>query len=200
MAKTETAAPKKEKKPKKGKTEANAKRFPKIPRRRNQIPRGAHRGMRLLLIEAVPSLGNQGEVVEVKPGYGRNFLIPQGLATYVTNAAMARIEKHKAKVEALRIAKLADLKVLAKELEKQSVTIEANANEESHLYGSVTGADICAALDRTKFPLTEANIKLDGPIKELGLYHVKVHLADEVQTEIKVWVVPTAGKASETPA
>ncbi|MFO0945893.1 MAG: 50S ribosomal protein L9 [Planctomycetota bacterium] len=191
MAKT------KEKKRKKSDEKASGidtKRFPKKIKRRNQMPRGTHHGMQLLLIEDVEHVGKQGQVVEVKPGYGRNYLIPQGLATFVTPEALVRIEKHKAKVEALRIAKLADLKMLAKELEKVSVTIEANANEEGHLYGSVTAVDIAKALQKENHKIAEENIRLEGPLKELGLYHVAIHLADGVDTETKVWVVPVATK------
>lgn len=177
----------------------DAHRFPKIVRKRNQVPRGDHHGMKLLLTEAVAHLGKQGEVVEVKPGYGRNFLIPQGLATYVTSEAMVRIEKHKAKVEALRIARLNDLKMLAREIEKHSVTIEANANEEGHLYGSVTAVDIVRSLQKENLKIEESNIRLEGPLKELGLYQVAVQIDPEVSCEIKVWVVPTAGKAAEPP-
>ena len=170
----------------------DAKRFPKKIKRRAQTPKGEHHNMKLLLTEDVRHLGSQGEVVEVKPGYGRNYLIPQGLATYVTPEAMVRIEKHKATVEALRIAKLADLKMLAKELENQSVTIEANANDEGHLYGSVTAVDISASLKKANCNVAEDQVRLEGPLKELGLYHVKVHLAEEIEAEVKVWVVPTA--------
>lgn len=188
-------AKEKVKKQKKGQTAANERRFPKIVKKRQQMPRGEHRGMKLLLIEDVESLGKQGEVVEVKPGYGRNFLIPQGLATFVSPETMLRIEKHKAKVEAIRLAKLADLKVLARKLEKVSITIEANATEEGHLYGSVTAVDISKALKAESFEVDEENVRLEGPLKELGLYQVSVHLAEEVDTEVKVWVVPMGAKS-----
>jgi large subunit ribosomal protein L9 len=199
MAKPTTA--KKDRKEKKEKSQASAvdrQRFPKIVRRREQLTKGPHGGMRLLLIEDVPHLGKQGDIVEVKPGYGRNYLVPYGLATDVTPETLARIEKHKANIEAVRIARLNDLKMLAKKLEKHSLTIEANANEENHLYGSVTAVDIAKALHKDELPIDEAAIRLEGPIKELGLYNVKVHLADEVETELKVWVVPTGGKPAAT--
>lgn len=187
MAKTKE----KKKKQKKGKTEIDTSRFPKIVKKRNQVPRGPHRGMELLLVENVPHLGKQGEIVEVKPGYGRTYLIPQGLATFVTPETKIRIEKHRAKVEAVRIAKLADLKMMAKQLEKHSVTIEANANEEGHLYGSVTASDIAKALQKENFNVQEDNVRLEGPLKELGLYHIALQLHEEVSAEVKLWVVPT---------
>lgn len=189
--KAKAKKPKREK-AKKVEQAAQKARFPKIIKRRNQTPRGEHGGMKLLLIEDVLHVGKQGDVVEVKPGFGRNYLIPHGLAAYVTPETLARIESHKAKVEALRLARLAETKKVAKELEAHSVTIEANANEEGHLYGSVTAIDIVRVLGTEKFQLKEEQIKLEGPIKELGLYHVKVTFGDEVESEVKVWVVPTA--------
>jgi len=202
MAKTASTDDKKGKKGR-GKRSAEAtpakakERFPKIPKVREQMPRGKHGGMELMLIEDVMHVGRQGDVVEVRPGYGRNYLIPMGLATFVTPQAKARIDKHRSNVEALRIAHVAELKVLAKKLEAVSVTIEANATPEGHLYGSVAGPDIVAALAKEGFAVEPEQVQLEGALKELGLYHVKLKLADEVEPEIKVWVVPTGGKAAE---
>lgn len=172
-------------------------RFPKIPKVRVQMPRGKHGGMELMLIEDVAHVGMQGDVVEVRPGYGRNYLIPMGLATFVTPQSKVRIDKHRSNVEALRIARVAELKVVAKKLEAVSVTIEANATAEGHLYGSVAAADIVAAIAKEGFNISVEQVQLEGALKELGLYHVKLKLADEVEPEIKVWVVPTGGKATE---
>ena len=172
-------------------------RFPKIPKVRVQMPRGKHGGMELMLIEDVQHVGRQGDVVEVRPGYGRNYLIPMGLATFVTPQSKVRIDKHRANVDAMRIARIAELKVVAKKLEAVSVTIEANATAEGHLYGSVAAADIVAAISKEGFTVAAEQVQLEGALKELGLYHVKLKLADEVEPEIKVWVVPTGGKATE---
>lgn len=180
----------KRKKEKKSESAIDRDRFSKIIKRRSQVSRGEHRGMKLMLVENVPALGRQGDIVEVKLGYGRNYLVPQGLATEVTPEAQIRIEKHKAKVEAIALAKLADLKRIAKQLQDVSITIEANANEEGHLYGSVTAADISRAIKKESYEIEEGKIRLEGPIKELGLYHVAVHLTEEVETEVKLWVVP----------
>lgn len=169
----------------------DTKRFPKKVRKRNQIPRGKNGGMQLMLVENVEHLGKQGDVVEVKNGYGRNYLLPMGLATYVTPEALKRIETHKAKVEAIKIARVNDLKMLARKLEEQSVTIEANANEEGHLYGSVTEIDIAKALQASKFDIKPEHVKLEGHLKELGLYNVKIELESEIGAELKVWVVPS---------
>lgn len=188
---TAAEAKKRVKKPKKSKldAESQAARFRPKVRKRNQLPRGEHGGLKLLLIEDVQHVGQQGQVVEVKPGYGRNYLIPQGLATYVTAETLSRIEKHKQKVEALRIARLSDLKLLAKKLESYTVTLEVNATEEGHLYGSVTGHDVAEALRKEGFDLTNDHVEMEGAIKELGLYQISVRLDPEVQSDVKVWVV-----------
>ena len=193
MAETKSKKPKKGK-AEIGKTEIDTKRFPKKLKRRQQLPRGKNGGMQLMLVEDVEHLGKQGQVVEVKAGFGRNYLLPNGLATYVTPEALRRIDTHKAKVEALRIARLNDLKMLARKIEEQSVTIEANANEEGHLYGSVTEHDIAKALQKAGFDLQPEHIKLEGHLKELGLYNVKLALEEEIAAELKVWVVPTSEK------
>ena len=86
---------------------------------------------------------------------------------------------------------MAGLRALARALEQRSLTIEANATEEGHLYGSVGAADIVNALKGQELAVTPDQIRLQGPLKELGLYTVKVHLGQGVEAELKVWVVPT---------
>ncbi len=161
------------------------------PHRSKRLPRGSHGGIELLLVQSVDNLGKQGEVVEVKPGYANNYLLPQGLATIATDHHKRMVDKHKAKLLEIQKARLAGLQALADELAKQSITIEANANEEGHLYGSVGAADIVKALKAGNITITPDQIRLEGPLKELGLYTVKVHLGQEIESELKVWVVPT---------
>lgn len=156
-----------------------------------RLPKGPHGGVQLLLIQNVDGLGKQGQVVEVRPGYANNYLLPQGLATLATEHHVRMVEKHKSKLLEIERARLASFKSLAAELAKQSITIEANANEDGHLYGSVGAADIVGALKQAGFTLTTDQIHLDGVLKELGLYTVKVRIHAEVETEVKVWVVPT---------
>src|ERR671937_3122196 len=99
-------------------------------KQRQQMQRGPHRGMQLVLTEDVPHLGKQGDVVEVKPGYGRNYLLPRGLATVPTQHNLRLLERYKVRVKQARDARIADLKVLAEQLEKMAgITVEANANE-----------------------------------------------------------------------
>lgn len=156
-----------------------------------RLPRGKNGGIELLLIQSVDNLGKQGDVVEVKSGYANNYLLPQGLATIASEHHKRMVDKHRAKLQEIEQARLKDLKDLGKLVAKQSITIEANANEEGHLYGSVGAVEIVDALKQNDITLTADQIRLEGVLKELGLYTVRVHLHQDVETELKVWVVPT---------
>jgi large subunit ribosomal protein L9 len=167
----------------------------KLKRARNSpytpLPKGPRGGVELLLIHSVEHVGKQGQVVEVRPGYAYNYLIPHGLATFATEHHKRMVEKHKVKLQQIELARQAELRKQAAELAKQSITIEANATEDGHLYGSVGAADIVAALKSNEIHLSADQIRLEGPLKELGLYTVKVRYSSEVEGELKVWVVPT---------
>ncbi len=169
------------------------KKIKRIPFKLKRLPKGPNGGFEVLLIQSVEHLGHQGEVVEVKPGYAQNYLIPQGLATVASDHHKRMVEKHKAKLLELERQRTAKLRMQATELSKQSVTIEANATEEGHLYGSVGAPEIVAALKKNGVSLRSDQIKLEGALKELGLYTVKVRLSTEVEAELKVWVVPSVG-------
>jgi large subunit ribosomal protein L9 len=162
-----------------------------LSRRGKRLPKGPHGGTELLLVQSVEHLGRQGEVVEVRPGYAYNYLLPQGLATIASDHHKRMVDKHRAKLAAVEKARLADLRRLADEIGRQSITIEANANDEGHLYGSVGAPEIVASLRRCNLTVLPEQIRLKGPLKELGLYTVLVHMAQDVETELKVWVVPT---------
>ncbi len=168
---------------------SSTKKRPKFKR----LPKGRNGGIELLLIQTVEHLGKQGEVVEVKPGYANNYLLPQGLATIATEHHKRMIEKHKARLAEIEKARLAGLRARAEELSQMSLNIEANANDEGHLYGSVGPYEIAAALKAQKVNITPDQVRLQGPLKELGLYTVKIHLGHEIEADIKVWVVPTVG-------
>ena len=160
------------------------------------LPKGPRGGVELLLIHSVEHVGKQGQVVEVRPGYAYNYLIPHGLATIASEHHKRMVEKHKVKLQQIELARQTELRKQAAELARHSITIEANATEDGHLYGSVGAADIVAALKATDVHLSADQIKLEGPLKELGLYTVKVRYSSEVEGELKVWVVPTV--AAET--
>jgi large subunit ribosomal protein L9 len=175
-------------------TKAEAKKKRRIPPRGKRLPRGPLGGIELLLIQSVEHLGKQGDVVEVRPGYAHNCLIPQGLATVATGHHKRMVEKHRAQLEQIEQARLANLHALAAELGRQSITIEAKANDEGHLYGSVGPAEIVNALKRNKITIAQDQIRLSGPLKELGLYTVKIHIGHDIDGEVKVWVVPSVSE------
>ena len=163
-------------------------------KQRQQVRKGAHGGMQLVLTEDVAHLGKQGELVEVKPGYGRNYLLPKGLATVPTEHNLRLLERYKVRVQQAREARIADLKVLADQIRRTPIQIEANANEEGHLYGSVGPAEIAKALRGKNLHVEPDMVKMEGPIKETALYAVKVHLGYEIDTEVQVVVVRLAEK------
>ena len=147
--------------------------------------------MEVLLTHAVPHFGQPGELIKVRPGFARNYLLPQGLATFATPHNLRIVEKHRQRLRELDEARRADLVNLAAQIAQRSITIEANANAEGHLYGSVTADQIAAVLRTDNFPITAENVKIEGPLKELGLYTIKLAFAQDVETEVKLWVVPT---------
>ena len=169
------------------------KKKKRTPSHSQRLPRGPLGGIELLLIHSVDDLGHQGDVVEVKPGYAYNYLIPQGMATLASDHHKRMVEKHREKLQALEKAQQADHRKRAEEISKQSVTIEANDTEDGHLYGSVGAPEIVSALKKNGIDLKTDQVRLDGLLKELGLYTVKFKLASEVEGELKVWVVPTVG-------
>src|SRR5256712_4567390 len=115
-------------------------------KQRQQVRKGSHGGMQLVLTEDVVNLGKQGDLVEVKPGYGRNYLLPNGLATVPSEHNLRLLERYKERVQQAREARIADLKVLAEQIQRVTLNIEANANEEGHLYGSIGAPEISRAL------------------------------------------------------
>jgi large subunit ribosomal protein L9 len=169
------------------------KKIKRNPVKLKRLPKGPHGGYQVLLIQSVEHVGSQGEVVEVKPGFALNYLIPQGLATVATDHHKRMVDKHKAKLQQLALKRQGELRSRAAEISKQSVTIEAKATEEGHLYGSVGAPEIIAALKKNGVVLAADQIRLDGVLKELGLYTVRIRFSSEVEGELKVWVVPAVG-------
>lgn len=166
-------------------------RQPGKERRQNHPTRSKDGQMQVLLTHAVPHFGHPGDLIRVRPGFARNYLLPQGLATFATPHNLRIVEKHRQRLRELDEARRADLLNLAAQIAQRSITIEANANPEGHLYGSVNADQIAAALAATNFSIEAENVKIEGPLKELGLYSIKLHLGQDVDTEVKLWVVPT---------
>ena len=169
---------------------------PRVKATGRRLPKGERGGVELLLVHNVEHLGKQGEVVEVTRGFAYNYLLPQGLATVATDHHKRMVEKHRAKLEEIARERLAGLRAVLQELIRTSVTIEANANDEGHLYGSVGSTEISRSLKQQDLMVTADQIILQGPLKEVGLYTVKVKLAPEVEGDLKVWVVPSSSEAN----
>ena len=145
--------------------------------------------MELLLKQNVEQLGRIGDVVKVKSGYARNYLLPQGLAVAVTKSNLADIERARAMALAEEQQRLSGLKELATKLGEASVTVEGRANAEGHLFGSVTAMQIAAALRDKGIPVEEKHVRLEQPLKEIGVYDVPINLHASVEATVKVWVV-----------
>jgi large subunit ribosomal protein L9 len=173
------------------------KSMPVVEAAGKRLPKGDRGGIELLLVQTVEHLGKQGEVVEVKRGYALNYLLPQGLATIATEHHKRMVEKHRAKLEEIARERLAGLRSVLSELVRTSVTIEANANDEGHLYGSVGAPEISRSLKQQDLDVAADQIILQGPLKEVGLYTVKVRLAAEVEGDLKVWVVPSSSDSGK---
>ena len=145
--------------------------------------------MQVILRDDMENLGKSGDVVTVKPGYGRNYLIPQGKAVTATKADVARVA-HEKRVIAARNAKLQkDAQAEADRLNQVSVSIAVQVGEEDKLYGSVTGKDIAEAYRAKGVAVDSKKLVLDEPIKTLGLSEVTIKLAHGVTATLKVWVV-----------
>ncbi len=145
--------------------------------------------MRLLLCKSIDKLGIVGDVVEVAAGYGRNYLIPYGLATEPTKGNMRRLAEARRIAEEEHIKARAELEALAQRLTDAEVTIHAKANEDGVLYGSVSTRDIADALAEEQYFVKAEQIVLDHPIRHLDNVTVDIRLAQDLRAQIKVWVV-----------
>lgn len=145
--------------------------------------------MQVILRQRVEKLGNAGEIVDVKPGYGRNFLIPKGLAYEATDANKRRLDAENARVAAREADTLTDAQKRAASIEGISLTFHARAGQEGKLFGSITSADIAEKLAEQGVTIDRRAIELDEPIKALGVTSVPVRLHSQVRPELKVWVI-----------
>ncbi len=145
--------------------------------------------MKLILKEDVEKLGDAGEVVEVKPGYGRNYLIPQGKAEIATPGALKQLQLIKEKAERRAELTVEKAQEMAERLETTSVTIPVTVGEDEKIHGSVTNQDVADALAERDIEIDKRKISLDQDIKTLGEYTATINLISEIKTQIKVWVV-----------
>lgn len=149
--------------------------------------------MEVILLEKVGKLGNIGDKVNVKAGYGRNYLIPNGKAVFATEANVAEFEARRAELEKAAAEKLAAAEARAAKLEGVEITIEANAGDEGKLFGSVGTDAIADALASTGADVQKSEVKLpEGALRELGEYEIDVQLHAEVFATVKLNVVAQA--------
>ena len=144
--------------------------------------------MELLLKKNIDKLGRIGDVVKVKEGYARNYLLPKGLATSVSPANLKQIEKEKKKMELQLKEEMERLQGVLERISAASCTIRAKANEEGKLFGSVTAGHITEVLTKEGYPVTKDMVRLDEPIKVCGAFDVRIVLNPEMQTKCKILV------------
>jgi len=149
--------------------------------------------MNVILLDKVENLGDIGDLVTAKPGYGRNFLLPQGKATLATKANIAEVEARRAELEKAAADELAAAKARAKLIDGMELVIPANAGEEGKLFGSVGPIDICEAFSKVGVEVERAEVRMpEGPIHELGDYEIGLHLHAEVNVDVNLKVVAEA--------
>jgi large subunit ribosomal protein L9 len=145
--------------------------------------------MKLILKEDVNKLGDSGDIVDVKPGYGRNYLIPQGKAIMATEGALKQLDAIKESAERRAELTVEAAKEMAERLETTSVTIPVSVGEDERIHGTVTNQDVADALAERDIEIDRRKIELDQDIKTLGEYTATVNLIGEIKQQIKVWVV-----------
>ena len=146
--------------------------------------------MNVILLENVENLGSIGDLVKVKPGYGRNYLLPQGKAALATPENMKEIEARRAELEKAAAEELAAAKTRAGQIEGMELVIAANAGPEGKLFGSVGPIDIADAFEKVQVEVERSEVRMpEGPIQELGEFTIGVHLHPEVDVDVVVRVV-----------
>ena len=146
--------------------------------------------MNVILLESVENLGGIGDLVKVKPGYGRNYLLPQGKAALATSENMKKIEARRAELEKAAAGELAKAEKRAKAINGVELVIAANAGSEDKLFGSVGPIDIAEAFAGVQVDVERSEIRMpDGPIHELGEFQIGVHLHGDVNAEVTIRVV-----------
>lgn len=146
--------------------------------------------MELILKKTVDTLGEEGDLVKVKPGYGRNYLIPKKMAVLANKANLALLEQEKAVIETRRTKQRQEAETLSKKISGSSITIQHRAGEEEKLFGSVTAADIAEKLAALDIQIDKKNVLLTEPIKTLGEAIVPIKVGYQMTSDITVTIVP----------
>ncbi|HET9902971.1 MAG TPA: 50S ribosomal protein L9 [Xanthobacteraceae bacterium] len=151
--------------------------------------------MQVILLERVPKLGQMGEVVRVRDGYARNFLLPKGKALRATEENRKRFESMKIELEARNLAQRSEAQKIAEKLDGQTFVVLRQASETGQLYGSVSTRDVAALLGEAGFAINRAQVALNAPIKSIGMHAVPISLHPEVEVSISVNVARNADEA-----
>ncbi len=152
--------------------------------------------MQVILLERIPKLGQMGDIVEVKPGYARNFLIPQGKALRATKEAREQFEQRRKQLEAANLERRQEAEKVAGDIAGRSVVILRQASESNHLYGSVSARDIADAFTAAGVTIERRQVRLGEPIKTIGIHRVTVALHPEVEVELVVNVARSEEEAA----
>lgn len=153
--------------------------------------------MKVILIQDVPNLGDEGSVVTVKNGFGRNYLIPQGLARLATPSAIKAHQEFLKQASRKIAQRKEEYAALVTELEKVEVVVEARVGEENRIFGTVTPTQVAVQLAKQGFEIDRRNISLNEDIKMIGVYAATVKLSSEAIAQVKVRVEPTAVEEEE---
>lgn len=151
--------------------------------------------MEVILLQRIEKLGQMGDVVKVKPGYARNYLLPKKKALRATPENKARFEKQRAQLEAANLEHRAEAEKIAPKADNLSIVLVRQAGETGQLYGSVSGRDIAVAVTAAGFHVERQQINLDRPIKTVGIHTIRVDLHPEVSVKVKVNVARSEAEA-----
>jgi large subunit ribosomal protein L9 len=164
---------------------------------------------KLLLQETIKNVGRVGDIVEVSPGYARNFLIPRGLAVQPTPSNVKKVEARRKEIERVERDRREQQVRMIEQLKTIEVHLERRANEQGHLFGSVTATDVAKGLQAQGFNVEASDINLPGRLDRIDTYTVQVKFAEDLATDIKIWVnadpeskalIEAARKAKDAPA
>lgn len=162
--------------------------------------------MKVVLKENVESLGRRGTIADVSDGYARNYLIPQGFAVAATQENIRAVELDRRAYLAREAKRIEDAQDIAKAIAKLTFTVTMKANDDGHLFGSVSDRVVADALQAERITIEPKMVRIDSPIRELGVYDIRIHLHPEVDATAKLWVVkekveePAAPAAAATPS
>jgi large subunit ribosomal protein L9 len=148
--------------------------------------------VKLLLSESIKNVGKVGQVVDVSPGYARNYLLPKGLAVVPTPQNVKRIEARRREIERQERERRDQQAAMIGQLQTVEVTLERKANEQGNLFGSVTATDIAKALQGQGFNVLPTDVNLPGRLDRINTYTVQIKFADDLTADLKVWVAPDA--------